>query len=48
MWRGILKAMQLTAEQRRQILELRRCYLRRYSSILQERQRIASKLQVLP
>ena len=45
-WRSALKTMQLTAEQRRQILELRRRYLRRAGAIVHDRQRIASQLQV--
>ncbi len=45
-WRSILQALQLSADQRRQMLELRRRFLRRYGAILQARQRIASQLQV--
>lgn len=45
-WRGILKAIQLTPEQRRQMLELRRRFLRRCGTVLQDRQRIAGQLQV--
>lgn len=44
-WRGILKAIQLTPEQRRQMLELRRRFLRRCGAVLQDRQRIAGRLQ---
>ncbi len=46
-WRSILNTIQLSTEQRQQMLELRRRFLRRYGAILQDRQRIAGELQVL-
>jgi hypothetical protein len=46
LYRDILKAIQLTPNQRQQMLELRRRFLRRYGAILQDRQRIAGRLQV--
>lgn len=47
LYRGILKAIQLTPNQRQQMLELRRRFLRRYGAILQDRQRIAGRLQAI-
>jgi hypothetical protein len=46
LYRDILKAIQLTPNQRQQMLELRRRFLRRCGAILQDRQRIAGRLQV--
>jgi len=46
-WRDILKSIQLTREQRTQLLELRRRFLVRCSVILKDRQEIAKKLEAI-